>query len=176
MLKKVLISSLCVLLTSGALVAQDSTMPKSQSPNKDFPNISDSFKEMQKQMEEQMKKFFGDEGGGFQSFSFKMDTTFRDTSFSKSYGFMFDGKNWKSLTPNTEGGDNMGDVFKQMQERMKKLMPDMGKGFDMDMFKGFGDMSEGEDSMPRVQPQPKPKKRLGDEEAPKNEKYKTEKL
>lgn len=78
------------------------------------------------------------------------------------------------MTPNSDGGQ-MGDVFKQMQEQMKKLMPDMNQNFNMsEMFKGFGNMFGGDAApMPRVQP--KDKKRLGEEET-KDKKYKTEKL
>lgn len=173
-MRKVVIASLCFIFLSAGLMAQDSTAPKSKSQGEDFPDMMGGFKEMQKRMEDQMKKFFGDDGS--QSFSFKMDTTFMnsDTSFSKSFGFMFDGKNWKSLTPGTEGG-NMGDMFKQMEEKMQKMMPNMREDDSIfDLFKGFGNAFGNEEAMPRVQP--KDKKRKGDEEAPKNEKYKTEKL
>jgi hypothetical protein len=172
MRKIILIISSIVFLGFNA-VAQDSTQPK----EREFPSMMESMKEMQKQM----MKLFG--GGGTDSlsngFSFDFggdDSDFMkmDTSMSKSFGFMFDGKNFKSLTPNTDGG-NMSDMMKQLEEKMQKMMPDMGKNFDMmDMFKGFGNMfGDDTDPMPRVQP--KDKKRLGEDE-PKEKKYKTEKL
>ncbi len=172
MRKIVLIISSIVLLGFN-VVAQDSTQPK----EKEFPSMMESMKEMQKQM----MKLFG--GGGKDSlskgFSFDFggdgsDFMKMDTSMSKSFGFMFDGKNFKSLTPNTEGG-NMNDIMKQLEEKMQKMMPDMGKNFDMmDMLKGFGNMfGDDVDSMPKVVP--KDKKRLGEDE-PKEKKYKTEKL
>ncbi len=151
------------------------------SPSKEHPDMMEGLKDMQ----ERMKQFFGKGLDSTQDFSFQMDPNFMkmDTSMSKSFGFLFDGENWKSLTPGSDslsngfGGDKMGDIFKQMQEQMKKLMPDMKEGFDMsDMLKGFGNFF-GDDSlnspMPRVQP--KDKKRLGEEES-KDKKYKTEKL
>ena len=168
-MKKILLILSSFFVFNAYIMAQDS----STSQSKDFPNGMESLKEMQ----QQMMQLFGRRGSdSTQSFAFQLDTNFMkiDTSFSKSFGFSFDGENWKSMTPNSDGGQ-MGDMFKQMQEQMKKLMPDMNQNFDMsEMFKGFGNMFGGDASpMPRVQP--KDKKRLGEEEM-KNKKYKTEKL
>ena len=169
-MKKIVLILSIIFIFNAYTMAQDSSTPQS----KDFPKGMESLKEMQ----QQMMQLFGRRGSdSTQSFGFQLDTNFMkiDTSFSKSFGFSFDGENWKSLTPNTEGGQ-MGDMFKQMQEQMKKLMPDMNQNFDMsEMFKGFGNMFGGDASpMPRVQP--KEKKRLGEEEMTKDKKYKTEKL
>ena len=169
-MKKIVLILSSAFIFNAAVSAQDSSTPQS----KDFPSGMESLKEMQ----QQMMQLFGRRGSdSTQSFAFQLDTNFMkiDTSFSKSFGFSFDGENWKPLTPNTEGGQ-MGGMFKQMQEQMKKLMPDMNQNFDMsEMFKGFGNMFGGDASpMPRVQP--KDKKRLGEEEMTKDKKYKTEKL
>ena len=168
-MKKIVLILSCFFVFNAYIMAQDSSTPQS----KGFPSGMESLKEMQ----QQMMQLFGRRGSdSTQSFAFQLDTNFMkiDTSFSKSFGFSFDGENWKPLTPNSEGGQ-MGDMFKQMQEQMKKLMPDMNQNFDMsEMFKGFGNMFGGDASpMPRVQP--KEKKRLGEEET-KDKKYKTEKL
>ena len=168
-MKKILLILSSFFVFNAYIMAQDSSTPQS----KDFPNGMESLKEMQ----QQMMQLFGRRGSdSTQSFAFQLDTNFMkiDTSFSKSFGFSFDGENWKSMTPNSDGGQ-MGDMFKQMQEQMKKLMPDMNQNFDMsEMFKGFGNMFGGDATpMPRVQP--KDKKRLGEEET-KDKKYKTEKL
>ena len=169
-MKKILLILSSFFVFNAYIMAQDSSTPQS----KDFPNGMESLKEMQ----QQMMQLFGRRGSdSTQSFAFQLDTNFMkiDTSFSKSFGFSFDGENWKSMTPNSDGGQ-MGDMFKQMQEQMKKLMPDMNQNFDMsEMFKGFGNMFGGDATpMPRVQP--KEKKRLGEEEMTKDKKYKTEKL
>ena len=169
-MKKILLILSSFFDFNAYIMAQDS----STSQSKDFPNGMESLKEMQ----QQMMQLFGRRGSdSTQSFAFQLDTNFMkiDTSFSKSFGFSFDGENWKSMTPNSDGGQ-MGDMFKQMQEQMKKLMPDMNQNFDMsEMFKGFGNMFGGDATpMPRVQP--KDKKRLGEEEMTKDKKYKTEKL
>ena len=168
-MKKIVLIHLSFFIFNATISAQDSSTPQS----KDFPSSMESLKEMQ----QQMMQLFGRRGSdSTHSFAFQLDTNFMkiDTSFSKSFGFSFDGENWKPMTPNSESGQ-MGDMFKQMQEQMKKLMPDMNQNFDMsEMFKGFGNMFGGDASpMPRVQP--KDKKRLGEEEM-KNKKYKTEKL
>ena len=168
-MKKIVLMLSCFFIFNAYIMAQDSSTPQS----KDFPSGMESLKEMQ----QQMMQLFGRRGSdSTQSFAFQLDTNFMkiDTSFSKSFGFSFDGENWKSMTPNSDGGQ-MGDMFKQMQEQMKKLMPDMNQNFDMsEIFKGFGNMFGGDATpMPRVQP--KDKKRLGEEET-KDKKYKTEKL
>ena len=169
-MKKILLILSSFFVFNAYIMAQDSSTPQS----KDFPNGMESLKEMQ----QQMMQLFGRRGSdSTQSFAFQLDTNFMkiDTSFSKSFGFSFDGENWKSMTPNSDGGQ-MGDMFKQMQEQMKKLMPDMNQNFDMsERFKGFGNMFGGDATpMPRVQPNDK--KRLGEEEMTKDKKYKTEKL
>ena len=169
-MKKIVLILSGIFIFNAYIMAQDSSTPQS----KDFPSGMESLKEMQ----QQMMQLFGRRGSdSTQSFAFQLDTNFMkiDTSFSKSFGFSFDGENWKSMTPNSDGGQ-MGDMFKQMQEQMKKLMPDMNQNFDMsEMFKGFGNMFGGDATpMPRVQP--KDKKRLGEEEMTKDKKYKTEKL
>ena len=169
-MKKILLILSSFFVFNAYIMAQDSSTPQS----KDFPNGMESLKEMQ----QQMMQLFGRRGSdSTQSLAFQLDTNFMkiDTSFSKSFGFSFDGENWKSMTPNSDGGQ-MGDMFKQMQEQMKKLMPDMNQNFDMsEMFKGFGNMFGG-DAMPMPRVQPKDKKRLGEEEMTKDKKYKTEKL
>lgn len=176
MKKIVLIISTFILINTTSS-AQDTT----PSPSKEQPNMMDGLKEMQ----ERMKHFFGKGLDSTESFSFRMDPDMMqmDTSMSKSFGFMFDGENWKSLTPGSDslsngfGGDRMGDIFKQMQEQMKKLMPDMKEGFDMtEMFKGLGSFfGDGFMNSPMPRVEPKDKKRLGEEES-KDKKYKTEKL
>lgn len=175
-MKKIILMISSVFIFNTFMVAQDSlSSPKA----KEFPsemenqNGMDGFKDMQRQM----MQFFGKmENDSSRNFAFQFDTSFMkvDTSFSKSFGFSFDGENWQSLTPNTERAQ-MGEMFKQLQEQMKKLMPDMNKDFDMsEMLKGFGNFFDNDFStMPRVQP--KDKKRLGEEDT-KNKKYKTEKL
>ena len=168
-MKKIILILSSAFFFNAFISAQDLNTPQS----KDFPSGMESLKEMQ----QQMMQLFGRRGSdSTQSFAFQLDTNFMkiDTSFSKAFGFSFDGENWKPITPNTEGGQ-MGDMFKQMQEQMKKLMPDMNQNFDLsEMFKGFGNMFGGDSTpMPRVQP--KDKKRLGEEET-KDKKYKTEKL
>jgi hypothetical protein len=176
-MKKIVLIISSFFIINICLSAQDNT----PAPSKEHPDMMEGLKDMQ----ERLKQFFGNGLDSTEGFSFRMnpDMIKMDTSMSKSYGFMFDGENWKSLTPggdslsNGFGGDKMGDIFKQMQEQMKKLMPDMKDGFDMsEMFKGFGNFF-GDDSMispmPRIEP--KDKKRLG-EEPSKEKKYKTEKL
>lgn len=170
-MKKIVLILSSVFIFSTSVSAQDSSTPQS----KDLPSGMESLKEMQQQM---MQLFGRRSSDSTQNFAFQLDTNIMkiDTSFSKSFGFSFDGENWKPMTPNSEGGQ-MGDMFKQMQEQMKKLMPDMNQGFDMsEMFKGFGNMFGGGDASPIPRVQPKEKKRLGEEEMTKDKKYKTEKL
>ncbi|MBL7816823.1 MAG: hypothetical protein JNL70_17510 [Saprospiraceae bacterium] len=150
--------------------------------DEDVDDISQQMAKMQKQMMEQMKKLFGndEEGDSTQMFNFSfknMPFGQIDTSFTQSFGMMFDGKNWHSLSPN--GDSTTDESFRQLRDRM----PDFGKGFDMnmeDMFKSFSQMFQGgfpmspnADDMPRIQPDNK--KRKG-EESKKNGKYKTESL
>ena len=174
-MKKVILIILSALFINGLAVAQDSSKPESRKD--DFMDLNESLKKMQ----EQMMKFFGNGQDSMEGFSFKMDTSMMrmDTSMSKSFGFMFDGNDWKSLTPNTEGGD-MSGMLKQLQERMQKMMPDMNRNFDMSkMFEGFGNMfgESDENSMPLVKPKDKnAEKNEKNADEYKNKKYKTEKL
>ena len=106
-MKKIVLILSIIFIFNAYLMAQDSSIPQS----KDFPKGMESLKEMQ----QQMMQLFGRRGSdSTQSFAFQLDTNFMkiDTSFSKAFGFSFDGENWKPLTPNSEGGQ-MGDMFKK---------------------------------------------------------------
>lgn len=150
--------------------------------NEPVPSKEQDMKEGLKKMQEQMMRLFDNGTDSTDSFSFGFGDNFMkiDTAFSKSFGFMFDGENWKSLTPDKNGlsegpgNEDMSEILKQLQQKMKHMIPDMKDGFDMsEMFKGFGNMF-GND--PMILPEPnKNKKRLGEEER-KEKKYKTEKL
>jgi hypothetical protein len=159
------------------------TFATAQNNKKAPPQYSDDFgkqmEQMTQMMSEQMKKMFGNnDGDSTQNFNFSfknMPFGSMDSSMTKSFGMLFDGKNWQNLSPN--GDSSMNESMKELRERM----PDFGKGLNLDdMFKSFGDMFQGgfqmspnNDNMPRVQPYDK--KQKGDE-AKKKGKYETEKL
>ena len=154
-----------------------------QNSKKETPQYSDDFskqmEQMSRMMSEQMKKMFGnDDSDSTQNFSFSFKNSpfgDMDSTMTKSFGMLFDGKNWQSLSP--DGDTSMSESMKELRERM----PDFGKGLNIDdMLKNFGDMfqngfpmSPNSDNMPRIQPLDK--KRKG-EEPKKNGKYETEKL
>jgi hypothetical protein len=135
---------------------------------------------MMEQMQKQMQKMMGGLGsmGGdsTMNFDFKMDT-----SMNKTFGMLFDGKQWQSLT---ESGDSTHtDFFQQFLNRFKGMGPegtnpdDSNQGFNMsDMLKGFEQMMPGlqsQDGMPRIAPENK--KRKGEADT-KEKKYSTEKI
>jgi hypothetical protein len=134
---------------------------------------------MMEQMQKQMQKMLGGMGMGGDSsmnLDFKMDTT-----FNKSFGMLFDGDKWQSLT---ESGDSTHtDFFQQFLNRFKGMSPEgtspdgMGQGFNLsEMLKGFEQMMPGlqsQDGMPRISPENK--KRKGEAES-KEKKYSTEKI
>jgi hypothetical protein len=136
------------------------------------PQRSEGFKGMEdqmKQLQREMMKMFGgsDSTGGF-NFKFGSPNMRMDTSFSKSFGGIFDGTEWKSVMPNDS---TMRDMMKQFDGKM----PDLGKNFDMsEMFKGIEQMfgGGGTDNMPRVTP----KQKNSEEGDKKKKKYKTEDL
>jgi hypothetical protein len=163
-MKKIFVLVLFGFITLG-LSAQDSTKEKERP--------YDKFEDMHRQMMKQFEKMFDNSKGGF---SFKFDTTFMngiDTSFSRSFGFMFDGNNWKSLSPDSlgKGGGSMGDMFKGFGDF------DFGKDFDLsDMMKRFEEMVPRGFDMPRIEPYDNaPKQRKGDKDK-KEKKYETEKF
>ena len=127
--------------------------------------------DMMEQMQQQMQKMFGGMMDSSSTHSFQMDTT-----LNKSFGMLFDGEKWRSLT---ESGDSTStDFFAQFLQRFKGGSPNSGtEGFNFsEMFKGFEQMipnMEAPDSMPRVSPENK--KRKGEAET-KEKKYSTEKI
>jgi hypothetical protein len=152
-----------------SLTAQDS------SKEKENERPADRFEDMQRQMMKQFEKMFDNSKGGF---SFKMDTTFMngiDTSFSRSFGFMFDGNNWKTMTPDSLESDGDSRGFGEMFKGFGDF--DLGKDFDLsEMMKRFEQMMPRGFDMPRVEPYDNgPKQRRGDKEK-KEKKYETEKL
>jgi hypothetical protein len=169
-MKKIILIALVILSVQAAGFSQR-TEDEDGLPKKE-KNSGDLFEQMQKMQREMLKMFGGgdtDSSGVF-SFKFGSPNMQMDTSFSKSFGGIFDGKEWKSTMP----GDStmgMGDMMRQLQDKM----PDLGRNFDMsEMFKGFGKMfGEGMDGMPRIEP--KQKQRLGEGDK-KEKKYKTESL
>jgi hypothetical protein len=133
----------------------------------DFNGLQEQMQKMQREM---LKMFGGSDSdsSGTSLFQFGSPNMKMDTSFSKSFGGIFDGKEWKSMMP---GDSTMGDMMRQLQDKM----PDFGKNFDMsEMLKGFGNMfGNGTDNMPRVEPKQKQRPNEGDK---KDKKYKTESL
>jgi hypothetical protein len=133
----------------------------------DFNGLQEQLQKMQREM---LKMFGGgdSDSSGISLFKFGSPNMQMDSSFSKSFGGIFDGKEWKSMMP---GDSTMGDMMRQFQDKM----PDFGKNFDMsEMLKGFGNMfGNSPDNMPRVEPKQKQRSEEGDK---KNKKYKTESL
>lgn len=130
------------------------------------PKQMDIFEHMRK-MQREMFKNFGGMSDSTGDNMMRMDST-----FSRSFGMLFDGNEWKSLNPNDT---TMNDMFRQMEERMSKL----GEGFNFsEMFKGFGDMfGEGFDMQTTPMPRVKPKEKERRGEGEKKEKtYSTEKI
>ena len=173
---KKIISALCILMMTFTVTFSQN----SPSEPKDFDDLSKQMAQMQKQLAEQMKKMFGnnDNSDSTQNFGFSfknMPFGQMDSSIMQSFGMMFDGQNWHSLSPN--GDTSMNDSFRGFQGEM----PHFGKGMNLeDMLKGFSSMfkdgfpmSPQTDDMPRIQPYDK--RRKGDETKKKG-KYKTESL
>jgi hypothetical protein len=132
--------------------------------------------QMQKQMQKMMGSFGSFGGDSTMNFDFKMDTT-----LNKSFGMLFDGKQWQSLT---ESGDSTHtDFFQQFLNRFKGMNPegtspdDSNQGFNMfDMLKNFEQIMPNmapQDGMPRIAPENKKKKGEADT---KEKKYSTEKI
>lgn len=125
---------------------------------------------LQEQLQKMLKMFGGgdSDSSGVFSFKFGSPNMQMDTTFSKSFGGIFDGKEFKSIMPNDS---TMGDMMQQFQGKM----PDFGKNFDMsEIFKGFGKMfGDSMDNMPHVEPKQKQRSGEGDK---KEKKYKTESL
>jgi len=163
--------------------SEDKEMPAK--PEKETPapiekennadDFAKEFEEMQKNMRMQMQRFFGQLFGETDSSDNQFGFNFQrlpfgtmDTSLFKSFGFSFDGKDWKSFgsdgdstfqnMPHFGKGFNM-----DMSEMMKQMEKMFGNGFNRIPFDGM--------EMPHVKPQD-PK----GEDPKNNRKYKTEKL
>jgi hypothetical protein len=173
-MKKIALIATVLLFTSlSSFAQQDKTTP---------PQYEDIFEQMKKMQQEMMKHFGGkmqsdstessDEGFGMGFPNMKMDT-----SFTKSFGMLFDGKEWKSMMPNDS---TMNGMMRGFGDKMPNFG---GNGMDMsEMFKGiekmFGDSfggGFGDDMQITPRPQPKEKKRKGEADK-KDKKYKTEDL
>jgi hypothetical protein len=147
------------------LQAQDSS---------DERNTRDSFEKMHRQMMKQFEQMFrGDSSGNF---SFKFDTTFTNgDAMTRSFGFMFDGNNWKSMSPDSLGQNgSMKGFFGDFDNLFQGFD---SKSFDLsDMMKRFEQMMPNGMDMPRMQPyDQRERKRKGDADK-KEKKYETEKL
>ena len=140
------------------------------------PSPQNMMEQMQKQMQKMMGSFGNMGGDSTMNFDFKMDT-----SFNKSFGMLFDGKQWQSLT---ESGDSTHtDFFQQFLNRFKGMSPegtnpdDTNQGFNFsDMLKNFEQIMPNmptQDGMPRIAPDNKKKKGEGET---KEKKYSTEKI
>ncbi len=168
-MKKIILIVLTVLTVQFVGFAQKTETEEDVPQKKEHPS-GDIFEQMQKMQREMLKMFGGGESDSSGVFGFKFGSPNMqmDTTFSKSFGGMFDGQEWKSIMP---GDSTMGDMMRQLQDKM----PDFGKSFDMsEMFKGFEKLFEGGmDNMPRIEP--KQKQRLGEGDK-KEKKYKTETL
>jgi hypothetical protein len=150
----------CILLAFMALV----NVLAAQNQNDESKPMMDDFEKMQRQMMKRFENFF--KMDSTEGFTFRMDTTFNlsDSSFNRSFGFMFDGKEWKQFTP--DGSDSTD--FKSPFGSFFQGMPDVFKDFD----KFFSD-----DFMsPRVRPYGEPDRRRKGDTPSKEKKYQTEKL
>jgi hypothetical protein len=130
-----------------------------------------NFMDQMQQMQKQMQKMLGGMGDSSMANGFQIDT-----SFNKSFGMMFDGEKWRSLT---ESGDSTHtDFFQQFLDKFKGMSPDGSmEGFSMPpIFKGLEQMMPGlgaPDAMPRISPENK--KRKGEADT-REKKYSTEKI
>jgi hypothetical protein len=174
-MKKIFLIVFAILCTQFAGFTQKAEPDEPYIIEKDdeAPQRGEGFKGMDEQMKKlqrEMMKMFGEDSdstGGF-SFKFGSPNMRMDTSFSKSFGGIFDGTEWKSIMPNDS---TMRDMTKQFEGKM----PDFGKNFDLsEMFKGFEQMfgGGGTDNMPRITP----KQKNSEEGEKKKKKYKTEDL
>ncbi len=187
-MKKLVFTAICLvffLLNISAQQRSPQTVPdKSEEPTKS----DDPFRQQQGQ---QLQKMFG--GGSFlqkmfgDSSSFKMtDSTqnfgfqeFRmpfggsDSPNGQSFGFSFDGNGWKFLTP--DGDSTTANGMREMQERLKQMMPnfDSQSGFGQ-FFGDFDKLFQGKMPFPSNDPLVVPPT---DKAKPKsNKKYETERL
>ena len=159
-MKKIVLIITTLLITSFSSFAQDKTTP---STPPQYENIFEQMKEMQQKM---MKRFGGkaDSTESSDDMGMNFPNMKMDSSFSKSFGMLFDGKEWKSMMPN--------------DSTMNGMMRGFGGGFDMsEMFKGFEKMFGGDaenmQTLPKGQPKDKKRRDEGDK---KEKKYKTEDL
>ncbi len=190
-MKKLLLTVICLSIFFHSISAQQRT-PQTAPDKSEQPSSSDApFKQMQGQMLQQLQKMF--DGGsplqkmfgdsspsrlndstqnfGFQEF--RMPFGGSDAPNGQSFGFSFDGNGWKLLTPNNDS--TSADGMRQMQERMKQMMPDydpkssLGQWFgDFDkLFQGKMPFPNNDPSVVSPMDKAKPKS---------NKKYETERL
>jgi hypothetical protein len=158
-MKKLTLAIAILCFSSLSLIAQNNASPQNM------------MQEMQKQMQKMLGGLGSFGGDSTMNFDFKMDTT-----LNKSFGMLFDGDKWQSLT---ESGDSTHtDFFQQFLDRFKGSNPDsMGQGMNLnDMMKNFEQIMpnmQSPDGMPRISPENK--KRKGEAEV-KEKKYSTEKI
>lgn len=168
-MKKLILTVLAVLCVQFVGFTQK-TETEEDVPQKKERDSNTLEEQMQKMQRDMFKMFGGGNSDSSGVFSFKFGSPNRqmDTTFSKSFGGIFDGQQWKSIMP---GDSTMGDMMRQLQDNM----PDFGKNFDMsEMFKSFGKMFGNDmDNIPQIEP--KQKQRLGEGDK-KEKKYKTESL
>jgi hypothetical protein len=176
-MKKIILTALailCIQLIGFTQKTEEETpyiIEEEEIPLNKKQNFNGLQEQMQKMQREMLKMFGGgndSDSTGVFNFNFGSPNGKMDTTFSKSFGGIFNGKEWNSIMPNDS---TMSDMMRQFQGKM----PDLGKGFDMsEMFKGFENLfGGGMDNMPRIEP--KPKQRLGEGDK-KEKKYKTESL
>ncbi len=137
----------------------------------------------QKQPFQGFDNFFKNDGKGF---SFGFDSSFVDgfegfdnfngfdgiqgidTAFSKSFGFMFDGENFKSFGDTTQH-----DLFRKMEENMRRMMPRHYQNDEENTPENDTDKSKNKGKKPETKQNTSPKKRFGEQ---KKSKYQTEDL
>ena len=190
-MKKLVVTGICLVLFFHNISAQQrspQTVPdKSEEPNKS----DDPFRQQQGQQLQQLQKMFG--GGSFLQKMFGDSSTFRredstqnfgfqefrlpfgdsDSPNGQSFGFSFDGNGWKLLTPNNDSTNT--DGMRQMQERLKQMMPDFDSKSGFGQFFGnFDQLLQGKMPFPSNDPSVVPPM---EKQKPKsNKKYETERL
>jgi hypothetical protein len=152
---KKIVPILFFCLSAMVVNGQDST------PQKDN-NIFEQLQKMQKQMMQQFGNMFDTTNMG----EMDMPMLRVDSSMTKSFGYLFDGENFKQF-----GDSTMMDMFKGLEGNMLNF-----KDLNLeDMMKGFGKMF-GDDnfSMPRIEPYDR--KKSDEPSEKKKKKYDTEKI
>ena len=190
-MKKLVFTFICFALFFHNLSAQQRSPQNIPDKSEEPTKSDDPFRQMQGQQLQQLQKMFG--GGSFlqkmfgdsslnrmgdstQNFGFqqfRMPFGGSDAPNGQSFGFSFDGNGWKLLTPDSDS--TSADGMRQMQERLKQMMPNYDPKSSFGQFFGdFDQFFQGKMPFPNNDPSVVPP--MDKQKSKSNKKYETEKL